>query len=186
MKLELRVVERPVENLEVLREGLRGAMAESLAVAEKETKQRAPVGVGGAPELGHQEGRELDESEPARERFRNLPHQRRGNRPKQQKPPGPSPVSVDARAQAGEERWPGLCLVDYDSAPSTDQRVPAQIQPNALLGLLHVEIGSAQATRQGGLAALPRSEQGNGGVFRQSCAHDPAHQPSSHVLHYRN
>lgn len=47
MKLELRVVEQPTANLEVLRDGLRAAMAESLAVAEKETTQRAPVGVGG-------------------------------------------------------------------------------------------------------------------------------------------
>lgn len=47
MKLEVRVVERPSVNLEVLREGLRSAMYESMALAEKETKQRAPVGVGG-------------------------------------------------------------------------------------------------------------------------------------------
>ena len=47
MELEIRVVSIPTVNLDALRDGVRGALYESMALVEKEVKDRAPVGVGG-------------------------------------------------------------------------------------------------------------------------------------------
>lgn len=47
MELEIRVVSLPTVHLDVLRDGMRGALYESMALAEKEVKERVPIGVGG-------------------------------------------------------------------------------------------------------------------------------------------
>jgi len=47
MELQIQVVSIPTVNLDVLRDGMRSAAYESMALAEKETKDRAPIGVGG-------------------------------------------------------------------------------------------------------------------------------------------
>lgn len=47
MELEIRVVSMPTVHLDVLRDGVRGALYESMALADKEVKERAPIGVGG-------------------------------------------------------------------------------------------------------------------------------------------
>lgn len=47
MELHIDVIRIPTVNLDVLRDGVMSALYESMALAEKETKDRAPIGVGG-------------------------------------------------------------------------------------------------------------------------------------------
>lgn len=117
-------------------------------------------------QFGEDERAHMHQAKPARERLRYVAQQRRRNRTQQQEAPISFASRIDRTAQAREHRRVVLGLIQNDQPPVRGQLVPFGVQPYLAPAGLEIKVDARELTSQGGLSALPRSEDGDG---REKC-----------------
>jgi hypothetical protein len=69
-----------------------------------------------------------------------LKHERGRDGAKQQKASRPLAVPVDGASQTGEDRGPGLGLVQDDQLPRARERLPFEVQAEPVRLLIEIEV----------------------------------------------
>src|SRR4029077_12404596 len=93
----------------------------------------------------------------------------------------PSPVGVDGASESREDRGPALRLVENRETAGADEVIPFEIEAEALLRLLEVEVAPTKAPGERRLSALAGADQREGGDGAQSPPEDSRHPPLDHA-----
>ena len=116
------------------------------------------------------ERRQLGQRHAPGQGLADLAHERGRNRTQQQKAPVLLAPGVNGGPQPREDLRPSLGFIQHHQALARNQIFPGQVQPETLGGLLQVEILPGKSSRQRGLPALARADQGHGRELRQPLA----------------